>query len=114
MQDELERLVENWVRPEIRELSAYHVQPAQGLIKLDAMENPYTWPDELREAWTELLRSTDVNRYPDPSAAALTERLRHWLHAGVPQPPDVSRWQAPLLQAVWRRQLADGQEQQVE
>ena len=82
MQDELERLVENWVRPEIRELSAYHVQPAQGLIKLDAMENPYTWPDELREAWTELLRSTDVNRYPDPGAAALTGRLRESM--GVP------------------------------
>ena len=83
MQDELDRLVDNWVRPEIRELSAYHVQPARGLIKLDAMENPYTWPSELREAWVELLRTTDVNRYPDPAATALTHRLREAM--GVPE-----------------------------
>ena len=69
------KLVEHWVRPEIRTLSAYHVQPASGLIKLDAMENPYTWPPELRDDWAELLRATDVNRYPDPSASALRERL---------------------------------------
>jgi histidinol-phosphate aminotransferase len=75
MQDEREKLVENWVRPEIRALQAYHVQPATGLIKLDAMENPYTWPEELRDAWAELLRGTDVNRYPDPTARALSERL---------------------------------------
>ncbi len=42
-------LVKRWVRPAIRELSAYHVQEAEGLIKLDAMENPYSWPDALRE-----------------------------------------------------------------
>ena len=71
----LDELVERWVRPEIRDLSAYHVQPATGLIKLDAMENPYTWPAELRDDWAALLRALDVNRYPDPSAAALRERL---------------------------------------
>ena len=75
MSDSLTNLVVHWVRPEIRALQAYHVQPAQGLIKLDAMENPYTWPEALRDAWVELLRSTDVNRYPDPSARALSERL---------------------------------------
>lgn len=75
-------LVERWVRREIRELGAYHVQPAAGLIKLDAMENPYTWPDELRDDWVRLLRGIDVNRYPDPSATALCDRLR--AAAGVP------------------------------
>jgi histidinol-phosphate aminotransferase len=64
-----------WIRPEIRDLSAYHVQNAAGLIKLDAMENPYTWPQALRDEWAALLSRTDVNRYPDPQAAALTARL---------------------------------------
>lgn len=82
MDGERETLVDKWVRSEIRELSAYHVQPARGLIKLDAMENPYTWPDALRDDWLALLRSTDVNRYPDPTAAALSERLRDVM--GVP------------------------------
>jgi histidinol-phosphate aminotransferase len=72
----IDRLVEHWVRAEIRALSAYHVQPATGLIKLDAMENPYTWPEALRDEWAELLHGTDVNRYPDPSAVELTARLR--------------------------------------
>lgn len=68
--------VAEWVRPEIRALHAYHVPPASGLIKLDAMENPYTWPPELVEQWLDVLRGVPLNRYPDPTAAALTRRLR--------------------------------------
>ncbi len=72
----MSELIARWVRPEIRALSAYHVADASGLVKLDAMENPYTWPAELRQEWGELLRGMDVNRYPDPAASALAERLR--------------------------------------
>ena len=75
MSDELNKLVTHWIRPEIRALAAYHVQDASGLIKLDAMENPYTWPDELREEWSHLIRQAHVNRYPDPSARELSARL---------------------------------------
>jgi len=74
--DDPQARVERWVRPAIRSLSAYHVPPAEGFIKLDAMENPYGWPPELVEPWLELLRGAELNRYPDPSAARLTERLR--------------------------------------
>ncbi len=72
----LDNLVAHWVRPEIQGLSAYHVPEAQGLIKLDAMENPYTWPDELREQWLELMRQVDVNRYPHPRSPAVKAALR--------------------------------------
>jgi histidinol-phosphate aminotransferase len=72
-------LIRQWIRPEILQLSAYHVADASGLIKLDAMENPYTWPDELRSAWLARLQSVDVNRYPDPHASALMQRLRNYL-----------------------------------
>jgi histidinol-phosphate aminotransferase len=71
-----DELVARWVRPEIRELEAYHVQPAVGLIKLDAMENPYPWPESLRDAWAAVLRDTHVNRYPDPAARQVAARLR--------------------------------------
>ncbi len=64
------------IRPEIRALSAYHVPDAQGLIKLDAMENPYGWPAELIDAWLARLRNVPLNRYPDPGAAQLKARLR--------------------------------------
>ena len=79
----IDELVNHWVRPEIRALSAYRVQDASGLVKLDAMENPYTWPDALRAEWAELLRHTDVNRYPDPAARALAARLAESM--GVPE-----------------------------
>ena len=68
--------IEHWVRPEIRALSAYHVPDPGDCIKLDAMENPYRWPDELVSAWLERLRSVSINRYPDPAARRLQTALR--------------------------------------
>jgi len=63
-------------------MSAYHVPPAAGMIKLDAMENPWPWPEELRTAWLEALRGLELNRYPDPNAQALQAALREAM--GVP------------------------------
>jgi histidinol-phosphate aminotransferase len=63
-----------WVRPEIRQLSAYHVPDASGLTKLDAMENPYTL-EPLIGHWPEVLADADINRYPDPSATELRNKL---------------------------------------
>lgn len=68
--------VAHWVRPEIRGIAAYHVPDSADLIKLDAMENPYTWPEALVEEWLELLREQPLNRYPDPTAKKLQQRLR--------------------------------------
>ena len=70
------QLIRDWIRPEIQALSAYHVANAHGLIKLDAMENPYTWPQDLRQQWLQQLQHVDVTRYPDPQARALAEQLR--------------------------------------
>ena len=70
---------EDWIRPEVLALSTYHVPPARGLIKLDAMENPYPWPGELTEAWLDCLRAAELNRYPDPTASTLMPRLREAL-----------------------------------
>lgn len=67
---------QHWIRQEIRDLSAYHVPDPSGMIKLDAMENPYVWPDELRQQWTGLLTQIDVNRYPDPAGNQLKQQLR--------------------------------------
>jgi len=66
----------HWIRSELRALSAYHVQNAENYIKLDAMENPFVWPEELRAKWATLISQTDVNRYPDPSAEPLKQHLR--------------------------------------
>jgi len=79
--------IEQWIRPEIRALSAYHVPPPDDLIKLDAMENPYTWPPALVDEWLETLRGVTLNRYPDPDAAMLKQGLRRALD--IPDAMDI-------------------------
>ena len=70
------------VRDEVRALSAYHVAPAEGFVKLDAMENPYRLPEELAARMGERLAGVAVNRYPDPAAPRLKQRLRETM--GIP------------------------------
>ncbi len=64
-----------WIRPEIAALSAYHVPAPGDWIKLDAMENPYPWPQELQQQWLASLPEAELNRYPDPAARDLSEEL---------------------------------------
>ena len=66
----------DWVREEIRALSAYHVAPAAGLVKLDAMENPYRLPPPVAERLGRSLAQVAINRYPDPGAPGLKSALR--------------------------------------
>ncbi len=67
--------VAKWVREDIRSLSAYHVPDSGKMIKLDAMENPYLWPEGMKQEWLSQLKNIPLNRYPDPSASKLTQRL---------------------------------------
>ena len=76
MKETFTEIVARLVRPEIRALAPYHVPDATGMVKLDAMENPYRWPPETIAAWLEQLRSAPINRYPDPEAHTLRARLR--------------------------------------
>jgi histidinol-phosphate aminotransferase len=64
------------VREEILALAAYHVAPAAGMVKLDAMENPYRLPEALAREMGARLAEVAINRYPDPSGAGLKARLR--------------------------------------
>ena len=73
---------EDLIRPEIRALAAYHVAPAEGMVKLDAMENPYPLPPALRRELAQALAAVDLNRYPDPAAPKLREMLARKM--GVP------------------------------
>ncbi len=70
------------IRPEILRLSAYHVADAAGMVKLDAMENPYRLPETLRGELAGLLADTAVNRYPDPHAPGVQAALREAFDIG--------------------------------
>jgi len=73
------------VRPEIRALSAYAVADARGMIKLDAMENPFTLPEAIRTKIAAVVKDVPVNRYPDGGARAVKAALR----AALPLPDSV-------------------------
>lgn len=68
--------VKDWVSSDIRNLKAYTVPSSTGMIKLDAMENPYTLPDELKINWLEKISESSVNRYPDPNCNTLKDSIR--------------------------------------
>lgn len=74
---------EQLIREDIRAMSAYAVTSASGLIKLDAMENPYRLPQTLRREIGEAVASAEINRYPDPAAPDLMKRLRSVMGIGA-------------------------------
>ncbi len=63
-------------RKEVLAISAYKVADAHGLIKLDAMENPFNWPEDLKLAWLDTLKDCPLNRYPDPTAQELSQTIK--------------------------------------
>ncbi|HUQ75317.1 MAG TPA: histidinol-phosphate transaminase [Burkholderiales bacterium] len=63
------------VRPEVLAMSAYAVADAAGMVKLDAMENPYPLPAQLRRELAEHLAKVELNRYPEPNPVALRELI---------------------------------------
>lgn len=67
---------EQVIREDVRAMSAYFVPAPAGMVKLDAMENPYGLPEDLRREIAEAVANAEINRYPDPTAPALVARLR--------------------------------------
>lgn len=80
-------LIENVIRADVRAQGAYHVPDADGLVKLDAMENPYRLPAALRSALAQQLAEVALNRYPVPSYALLKQKICRAF--GVPDGFDV-------------------------
>jgi histidinol-phosphate aminotransferase len=67
------------IKQEIRDLLPYKVDESCCPIKLDANENPYPLPDELREKVNKALSEVLLNRYPDPYARGLKGEISRWL-----------------------------------
>ena len=39
------------IRPDVRAMHSYVVQPSTGMLKMDAMENPFRLPAHLQARW---------------------------------------------------------------
>jgi histidinol-phosphate aminotransferase len=75
-------LVKRTLRDEVLATVAYHVPDAGGMIKLDAMENPYPLPAALQDELAGLAARAPLNRYPDADASSLRAALKESI--GVP------------------------------
>ncbi|MBS0465752.1 MAG: histidinol-phosphate transaminase, partial [Proteobacteria bacterium] len=71
------------IRPDVRAMHAYVVQGADGMLKLDAMENPFGLPPELQAALGQRLGALALNRYPGTRSNDLRAALA--AHAGMPE-----------------------------
>jgi histidinol-phosphate aminotransferase len=69
-------------RPDVQAMHAYAIQDSAGMVKLDAMENPYQLPPGLQAALGQRLGALAVNRYPGARVADLQVALAR--HAGMP------------------------------
>jgi len=57
-------------------MTCYPVPDSTGLVKLDAMENPYRLPAKLAAELGERLADVALNRYPEPRPTALLEKIK--------------------------------------
>jgi histidinol-phosphate aminotransferase len=63
------------IRQDVKSMHAYAIQDSRGLIKLDAMENPFRLPPELQQQLGERLGRVAINRYPVQSTADVVVAL---------------------------------------
>ncbi|MBC7938171.1 MAG: histidinol-phosphate transaminase [Chitinophagaceae bacterium] len=70
------------VRQDVKSMHAYAIQPSAGLLKLDAMENPFRLPPELQRELGHRLGRVAINRYPVQSTADVVAALSR--HVALP------------------------------
>ena len=70
------------IRQDVKSMHAYAIQDSTGLIKLDAMENPFRLPPELQQELGARLGRVAINRYPVQSTADVVAALSR--HAQLP------------------------------
>ena len=71
------------IRRDVQSMHAYAVQDATGMIKLDAMENPFRLPPGLQAELGQRLGAVALNRYPGESLELLRRELAR--HARLPE-----------------------------
>ena len=75
------------IRQDVQSMHAYAIQDSVGMVKLDAMENPFSLPPELQKALGERLGQLALNRYPDGRVNDLRAALAQY--AGMPEGCDI-------------------------
>lgn len=67
------------IRQDIQSMHAYAIQDSTGMVKLDAMENPFALPPGLQKALGERLGAVAINRYPGARIEDLKQALARYV-----------------------------------
>ncbi len=84
---ELQNIILARIRQDVQSMHAYAIQDSAGMVKLDAMENPFNLPPGLQEQLGQRLGALALNRYPDGRVNQLRAALA--AHAGMPEGFDI-------------------------
>ncbi|MDP3701330.1 MAG: histidinol-phosphate transaminase [Hylemonella sp.] len=79
----LDPKLQRLIRQDIQGMHAYAVQDSAGMVKLDAMENPFSLPPALQAELGQRLGQLALNRYPDGRVSDLRAALARY--AGLPE-----------------------------
>jgi histidinol-phosphate aminotransferase len=75
------------IRQDVQSMHAYAIQDSSGMVKLDAMENPFSLPPELQKQLGERLGALALNRYPGDRVNVLRAELAQY--AQMPEGFDI-------------------------
>ena len=67
------------IRQDVKSMHAYAIQDSTGLVKLDAMENPFRLPEALQHELGERLGQVAINRYPVACVGAVIAALSSYV-----------------------------------
>ncbi|GAB4556885.1 MAG: histidinol-phosphate transaminase [Rhizobacter sp.] len=76
-------VIQRFIRQDVQSMHGYAIQPSAGMVKLDAMENPFTLPEALRHELGQRLGEVAINRYPGARIDELRAALAR--HVGLPE-----------------------------
>ncbi len=83
----LSSLIGRRIRQDVQSMHAYAIQDSAGMVKLDAMENPYRLPPALQAELGQRLGTLALNRYPGSRVNELRAALA--AHARMPDEFDI-------------------------
>jgi histidinol-phosphate aminotransferase len=71
--------LEKYVKPEVLGLKGYHLTKREHTLKLDQNENPFGFPEPLKEKFWQRIKALDWGRYPDFQMESLTAKIADFM-----------------------------------
>ena len=62
--------IDQWLRPDIKNINAYHIPNSKNLLKLDAMESPFGVPQDQKDEFLKYIEQDFIQK-----TIQLTKRL---------------------------------------